>query len=125
MWPMGLLLCPLPVTKLGGVHESACPLSFPDFFFQHRYRYFADFMYAGLQQTPCSVNSPGLLSLRIMILEPTSLNDPIPFLYFFFIPCLIEFRLLVLEKKILKNFQCIFTFSLLSPLGEGLSPSFE
>jgi hypothetical protein len=38
---------------------------------------------------------------------------------------LIEFGLLVLvlEKKIFKNFQCIFTLSLLSPLGEGLSPS--
>jgi hypothetical protein len=33
---------------------------------------------------------------------------------------LIEFGQLVLEK-ILKNFQCIFTPSLLSPLGEGLS----
>jgi hypothetical protein len=31
----------------------------------------------------------------------------------------------VLEKKILKNVQCIFTVSLLSPLGEGQSPSFE
>jgi hypothetical protein len=38
---------------------------------------------------------------------------------------LIEFGLLVLEKKIFKNFQCIFALSLLSPLGEGLSPSFE
>jgi hypothetical protein len=37
---------------------------------------------------------------------------------------LIEFGLVVL-KKIFKNFQCIFTLSLLSPLGEGLSPSFE
>jgi hypothetical protein len=36
---------------------------------------------------------------------------------------LIEFGLLVL--KIFKNFQCIYTVSLLSPLGEGLSPSFE
>jgi hypothetical protein len=34
---------------------------------------------------------------------------------------LIDFAPLVLEKKILKNFQCIFTLSLLSPLGEGLS----
>jgi hypothetical protein len=33
--------------------------------------------------------------------------------------------LLVLAKKIFKNFQCIFTLSLLSPLGEGLSPSFD
>jgi hypothetical protein len=37
---------------------------------------------------------------------------------------LIEFGLLVLEK-IFKNFQYIFTLSLLSLLGEGLSPSFE
>jgi hypothetical protein len=34
---------------------------------------------------------------------------------------LIEFGLLVLEKKIFKNFQCIFTLSLLSPLEEGQS----
>jgi hypothetical protein len=34
---------------------------------------------------------------------------------------LIEFGLLVLKKKILKKIQCIFTLSLLSPLGEGLS----
>jgi hypothetical protein len=38
---------------------------------------------------------------------------------------LIEFGLLVLEKKILKDFQCIFTGLLLSPLGEGQSLSFE
>jgi hypothetical protein len=38
---------------------------------------------------------------------------------------MIEFSLLVLEKKILKAFQCIFIISLLSPLGEGLSPLFE
>jgi hypothetical protein len=38
---------------------------------------------------------------------------------------LIEFEQLVLEKKIFKNFQCIFTFSQLSPLGEGQFPSFE
>jgi hypothetical protein len=35
------------------------------------------------------------------------------------------FGLLVLKINIFKNFQCIFTLSLLSPLGEGLSPSFE
>jgi hypothetical protein len=35
---------------------------------------------------------------------------------------LIEFGQLVLEKKIFKNFQCVFTLLLLSPLGEGLSP---
>jgi hypothetical protein len=38
---------------------------------------------------------------------------------------LIEFGLLVLKKEIFKNVQCIFTLSLLSPLGEGLCPSFE
>jgi hypothetical protein len=39
---------------------------------------------------------------------------------------LIEFGQLVLEKKIFyKNFQIIFTLSLLSPLGEGLSLLFE
>jgi hypothetical protein len=32
---------------------------------------------------------------------------------------LIEFGLLVLEKKISKNFQIIFTLSLLSPLEKG------
>jgi hypothetical protein len=32
---------------------------------------------------------------------------------------LIEFGQLVLEKKIFKKFQCIFTLLLLSPLGEG------
>jgi hypothetical protein len=38
---------------------------------------------------------------------------------------LIEFGLLVLEKKIFKKIQCIFTLLLLSPLGEGQFPSFE
>jgi hypothetical protein len=38
---------------------------------------------------------------------------------------LIEFGLLVLEKKIFKIFQCIFIVLLLYPLGEGESPSFE
>jgi hypothetical protein len=38
---------------------------------------------------------------------------------------LIEIGLLVLEKKIFKNFQCIFTLLLLSPLGERQSPSYE
>jgi hypothetical protein len=42
-----------------------------------------------------------------------------------FVPSLIEFGLLVLEMKIFKNFHCIFTLLLLSPLGEGQSPSFE
>jgi hypothetical protein len=38
---------------------------------------------------------------------------------------LIEIGLLVLEKKIFKNVQCIFTVLLLSPLGEWQSFSFE
>jgi hypothetical protein len=38
---------------------------------------------------------------------------------------LIEFGLLVLEKKIFKIFQCIFTVLPLATLGEGQSPSFE
>ena len=42
-----------------------------------------------------------------------------------FVQSLIDFGLLVLEKRIFKNFQCIFTLSLLSPLGEALFPSFE
>jgi hypothetical protein len=70
------------------------------------------------------------------------LNDPSPFLHFcnylpfeedlalnlknlkfplpkdIFIPSLIEIDLLVLEKKVFKNFQCIFTLTLLSPLGK-------
>jgi hypothetical protein len=70
------------------------------------------------------------------------LNDTTPFLHFCdylplekdldlylnkleftFVPSMIEFGLLVLEK-IFKTFQCIFTL-LLFPLGEGQSPSFE
>jgi hypothetical protein len=39
-------------------------------------------------------------------------------------PSLIEIGLLV-QEKIFKNFQCIFTLFLLSPLGERQSPSFE
>jgi hypothetical protein len=42
-----------------------------------------------------------------------------------FVPSLIEFGLLVLEKKMFKKFQCIFTLSLLSPLGDGQSTSYE
>jgi hypothetical protein len=38
---------------------------------------------------------------------------------------LIEIGLVVLEKKILKHFQYIFTLLLLSPLRERQSPSFE
>jgi hypothetical protein len=37
---------------------------------------------------------------------------------------MIEIGLLVLEKKMLKNFQSIFTLLLLSPLGEKQFPSF-
>jgi hypothetical protein len=37
---------------------------------------------------------------------------------------LIELDKMVLEK-IFKNVQCIFTLLLLSPLGEGHSPSFK
>jgi hypothetical protein len=49
----------------------------------------------------------------------------IPFTQGWFMPSLIEIGQLVLEKKIFKNFQCIFTLLWLSPLGEGQSPSFE
>jgi hypothetical protein len=38
---------------------------------------------------------------------------------------LIEIGLLVLEKKIFKKFQSIFTLLPLSPLGEKQPPSFE
>jgi hypothetical protein len=38
---------------------------------------------------------------------------------------LIEIGLLVQEKKIFKNVQCIFTLLLLSALAKGQSPSFE
>jgi hypothetical protein len=38
---------------------------------------------------------------------------------------LIDFGLLVLEKKIIKNFLAIFTLLLLPPLGEGQLPLFE
>ena len=38
---------------------------------------------------------------------------------------LIEIGQLVLEKKIFKDFQCIFTLLLLSPLGERCSPSLK
>jgi hypothetical protein len=42
-----------------------------------------------------------------------------------FVPSVVKIGLVVLEKKILKKFQSIFTFSLLSPLGVGISLSFE
>ena len=38
---------------------------------------------------------------------------------------LVEIGPVVLEKKIFKSCQCIFTISLLSPLWEGRGPSFE
>jgi hypothetical protein len=41
------------------------------------------------------------------------------------VPSLIEIGLLVLEEKLSKKFQCIFTLPLLSPLGERPSRSFE
>jgi hypothetical protein len=37
----------------------------------------------------------------------------------------LEIGLLVLEKKIFKKFQSIFTLLLISPVGEKQSPSFE
>jgi hypothetical protein len=49
----------------------------------------------------------------------------IPFTQRQCVPSFIEFGLLVLEKKIFKNFQCIFTLLLLSPLWARQSPSFE
>jgi hypothetical protein len=49
----------------------------------------------------------------------------IPFNQGRFIPSLIEIGLLVLEKKIFKNLQCIFTLLLLSPLREEQSPSYK
>jgi hypothetical protein len=49
----------------------------------------------------------------------------IPISYGWFVPILIEIGPLVVEKKIFKKFQCIFTLLLLSPLGERQSPSFE
>jgi hypothetical protein len=42
-----------------------------------------------------------------------------------FLPSLINFGQLILEKKIFKSFQCIFSLLLLSPLGDGQSPLFE
>jgi hypothetical protein len=48
----------------------------------------------------------------------------IPFTEGWFVLSLIEIALLVLEKKIFKNFQRSFTLLLLSSLGEGCCPSF-
>ena len=42
-----------------------------------------------------------------------------------FVPSLVEIGSVVLEKKIFKFHPCIFTISLVSPLGEGWGPSFE
>jgi hypothetical protein len=49
-------------------------------------------------------------------------NLPLFYVRIIKVPRLIDFGLLVPEKKIFKNFLCIF-LSLLSPLEEGLSPS--
>jgi hypothetical protein len=57
--------------------------------------------------------------------SPSFEQNWIPFTQGWFVLSLIEFGLLVFDKKILKNFQCIFTLSLLSPFGEGLFPTFE
>jgi hypothetical protein len=63
------------------------------------------------------------------------LNDTTPFLHFCdYLPLeedlalylnSLEFPLSKDMEKIFKNFQFIFTLLLLSPLGEGQSPSFE
>ena len=49
----------------------------------------------------------------------------IPFTQGCFVPSLVEIGPVVLEKKIFKFCQCIFTISSLSPLGKGRGPSFE
>ena len=49
----------------------------------------------------------------------------IPFTQECFEPRLIEISSVVLEKNLWKFCQCIFTISLLSPLGKGWGPSFE
>ena len=43
----------------------------------------------------------------------------------YFVPSLVEIGSVVLEKNIFEFRQCIFTISLLSPLGGGWGPSFE
>ena len=48
-----------------------------------------------------------------------------PFTQECFVPSFVEVGSGVLEKKILQSFQRIFTISQLSPLWEGLDPSFE
>jgi hypothetical protein len=98
---------------------------------------------------------PSLFNLAQWFWKRRFLNDPTPFLHFcYYLPFeedlalflnklefpsfkdnlyKFEFGQLVLEKKIIKNFQCISTFSLLSPLGNGYplhlnkleSPSFK
>ena len=49
----------------------------------------------------------------------------IPFTQGCFVPSLVEIGSVVLEKKIFEFCQCIFTISLLPPLGEGWGPSFK
>jgi hypothetical protein len=49
----------------------------------------------------------------------------IPITIGWFVPSLTDIGLLVLEKKIFENCQCIFTLLLLSPLGKRQSTSFE
>ena len=74
-----------------------------------------------------------LLKLEIIVkLSPLgkgrgpSFQQPwIPFTQGCFAPSLVEIGSVVLEKKIFEFRQCIFTISLLSPLGEGWCPSFE
>jgi hypothetical protein len=61
---------------------------------------------------------------RVILFVCTKLNPLHPKIICIVIS-LIEFGLLVFDKKIFKDFQCIFTLSLLSPLGGGLFPSFE
>jgi hypothetical protein len=58
------------------------------------------------------------LSLYLNKLEFPSSKDNLYQVWF-------EFGWLVLKKKSFKTFQCIFTLSLLSPLGQWLSPLFE
>ena len=50
-------------------------------------------------------------------------NTWIPFTEGYIVPSLIEIGPVILEKKIFKLCQCIFSISLLPPLGKGCSPS--
>jgi hypothetical protein len=65
-----------------------------------------------------TITSP--LKRTCPLFEQTS----IPFTKWY-VPSLIDFGLQVLEKKIFKNVQCIFTHLLLPTLGEGQSASIE